>query len=356
MGGIGAQLRVLSEGLVKNGVEVDVYTTEPGRLSTRHEVLNGVKIRRYPALIYADAYFISPHLLWALRHTNADLVHAHGFHDFSTFTSVLAKKTNRARLVSTLNYHGQAHTVVRRTLFYPYKKIVGEYVISKTDLLVCPSEYEYHLIENHFGSKTPVVVIPPCIELFALHKDIPSKREVSSTKKILYVGRLESYKGVQYIIEAVWKLNREEDIELRILGGGPYESELRNLVNHLGLSKRVFFLGRKSSEERNYHYLSSDVVVLPSQRESFNLVAIEALACGTPVISTPVGEPWRLIREGLVTGISNPQDTDELKDAIRRTLSRKYDRNMLRQTILAKYSPEQTITKTMKVYSSLLAD
>lgn len=352
VGGISTHVRHLSEGLSKKGVEVVVYTTEPASLISTQDIIRGVRVKRFPSLAYKNSYFISPSLFQALQRAHADIIHAHGFHDFSALTAALAKRNNRVSVVATLYYHGSAHTFGRNILFYPYRKVFGKYVLSKSDLLICVSEYEKRLIESHLGPKTRTVIIPVCCGLDARYLDTRRWKD-SATKKILYAGRLEEYKGIQYLTEAFGKMNREIDAKLWIIGEGPYEKALRLLVKKLGLSDRVIFSRRLY--DLSQEYLSSDVVVLPSQRESFNIVAVEALAAGTPVITTPVGEPYTLIREGLVTGIKTPIDSDEIRDKIEMIISQGRKGNTLQQRyILERYSNERVIDETLDAYTNLL--
>ena len=106
-------------------------------------------------------------------------------------------------------------------------------------------------------------------------------------------------------------------------------------------------------------YLSSDVVVTPSSRESFNLVAIEALACGTPVITTPKGETSNLIREGFCTGISDPHDARSMREKSRVLLSTRLDKNAskdISKRMLERYSPGKIACRTISAYASVLAN
>lgn len=100
---------------------------------------------------------------------------------------------------------------------------------------------------------------------------------------ILFVGRLIPKKGVHTLIQACSLLPREVDYRLVIVGHGTFRPELENLARTLGIAERVQFVGFVQPEELPQWYLAADVFVLPSS-ETWGVVAIEALACGLPVI------------------------------------------------------------------------
>lgn len=108
----------------------------------------------------------------------------------------------------------------------------------------------------------------------------------------LTVGNLVELKGVDIAVEA---LARVPDTTLLIAGTGPEEHKLRRLVERLGLVARVRFLGAVSQAELCSYYNAADALVLASSREGMPNVVLEAMACGTPVVATPVGGVPELI-------------------------------------------------------------
>ncbi len=137
---------------------------------------------------------------------------------------------------------------------------------------------------------------------------------------VLFVGRLVPYKGVEFLIRAL------EDVKARlwIVGTGPLENSLKNLVREKGMADRVVFLGHVSDEDLVAYYHACDVFALPSitNQEMFGLVQLEAMACRKPVISTtvPTGVPW--VNQHGKTGYTvTPGNSAELAHAIQRLLS-----------------------------------
>jgi len=137
--------------------------------------------------------------------------------------------------------------------------------------------------------------------------------------RVLYVGRLVYYKGLEVLLQAMAQTGGG----LAIVGEGPLEGPLRQQITRLGLDDRVALLGRRSDAEVRALYQSCDVFVLPStaRTEAFGLVQVEAMLSGLPVISTdlPTGVPW--VNEDGVTGlVVPPGDAPALASALHRLL------------------------------------
>jgi len=110
---------------------------------------------------------------------------------------------------------------------------------------------------------------------------------------ILFIGRFDPLKGLNRLFEAVAQLKDLGRLRLMVIGGDengdPRSRHLRQMASDLGIDRRVDFIGRIDHEHLPAYYGAADAVVIPSYYESFGLVGLEALACGRPVVSTPVG-------------------------------------------------------------------
>ena len=132
---------------------------------------------------------------------------------------------------------------------------------------------------------------------------------------LLWVGRLAPIKGLDTLLDAVAQLRTtHEGVRLLIVGGDAdepsngHEASLRQRIERLGLHDAVRFIGPQPQSVLPLYYVASDVTVLPSYYESFGMVALEAMACGSPVIASRVGGLVTTIRDG-VTGFLVP-DSD----------------------------------------------
>lgn len=177
-------------------------------------------------------------------------------------------------------------------------------------------------------------VIPPGVDVSHFYP-IPSDEAKlyiglkPDDRMILFVGRIEPLKGVDTLIEAMACLRAKEaegkPVHLAIIGGDPSASpeemntemaRLQKLCGDLGLDQSVVFLGVRDQDKLPYYYSAAEVVVMPSHYESFGMVALEAMACGTPVIASEVGGLAYLVRDG-ETGFTIPdQEPDALCEKI----------------------------------------
>ena len=184
-----------------------------------------------------------------------------------------------------------------------------------------------------------VVVIPPGVDtshFYPIANDeakefagIPQEKRI-----ILFVGRIESLKGIETLLRAIAQLIEEgvfrnTPFGLLVIGGDAKLSaedtnaemvRLKEICESLGLGEIVTFLGKCAQDTLQYYYSAAEIVVVPSHYESFGLVALEAMACGTPVVASETGGLAFLIRDG-ETGFHVPAgDVGSLADRLARLL------------------------------------
>lgn len=167
-----------------------------------------------------------------------------------------------------------------------------------------------------------------------------------SKKIILFVGHLIKIKGVDYLIKAITKINAP-NIYLYIIGEGEKKEELLKQVKILNIEKRVFFIESAMPEELLFCYNAADVFCLPSLREGIPNVVLESLACGTPVITTDISDNATIIHSN--NGfLVNPKNSEELSEAIKKSLNKKWNRNIIR-TSIEKFSWNTNINNWLKI-------
>lgn len=165
---------------------------------------------------------------------------------------------------------------------------------------------------------------------------------------LLSVGSLRESKGHRDVIVAMAKIaSRYPDLKFYVLGEGEDRGKLEDQVRRLGLEERVFLVGNRNNEEIPLWFNAADVSVLASSREGWPNVVLESLACGTPVIGTPVGEIPELLSAGDL-GIVCQKETDALAAAIETALSRSWDRMALSQ--FAQRRPWSLVAKEEQLY------
>lgn len=193
---------------------------------------------------------------------------------------------------------------------------------SKTDAQYISALYDYPLEK--------VFILTPGVDL-NLFKPEEKKR---NNKNILFVGRIKPLKGIDVLLYSlkILKMN----VSLTIVGSGDKEiKRLKEIKKILKIKIPVNFVGKKTQAELPDYYNASDVVVMPSQYESFGIAALEAMACGVPVITTDVTGISTLFDEDhpLITSASNPV---LLAEKIENLLDNKKDYERLSKEVLEK--------------------
>jgi len=187
------------------------------------------------------------------------------------------------------------------------ERAVGERrIVGEVDRMVVWTEHERQALQRLYGADpTRVAIIPPGVdtERFRPLDMLESRRHlaVNGDRVVLYVGRLERLKGLDILFRALASLEDADDVRLMVVGGsdGSRElSRLRHLVNTLDIGGRVDFLGSVDQSRLPAYYSAADVCVLPSYYESFGLAALEAAACGRPVVASKVGGLPSVVRDG----------------------------------------------------------
>ena len=203
-------------------------------------------------------------------------------------------------------------------------RIEGEKrVLKRADRLTVATEAEKAQLQWLYkGDLQKMEVIPPGVDVSRFYP-IPKDEArhfiglSSEHRMVLFVGRIEPLKGVDTLIRAMSCLKFQSvahPIYLAIIGGEPDAdpdqmtaemARLQKLCDDLCIGQTVVFLGKRAQDTLAYYYSAAEVLVMPSFYESFGMVALEAMACGTPVIASQVGGLAFLVRDG-ETGFTVP--------------------------------------------------
>lgn len=305
-GGISVYVRNISERLAKKH-DVTVFATNPGNLP-RVEVVDGVKIERFKRFAPGRAYFFSWDMLLRLRKVDFDVVHGHGYQAFPLHFSTLAK---RRKFIASTHYHGVGHSVFRNSLMRVFRP-VGKRTLVTADKVVAVSEYEKSLLCGQFMLDPAKVVVIPCGVDFEEFENL--KRQKHGYRSVLYVGRLESYKGAQCLLEVFPRLSSDWNME--IVGKGPMKPFLEKRARELDMVHRVRFYQELPRNELTQKFVDADVFVLLSQYEAYSMTVAEAIVAGTPCIVAKGSALTEWIDGKNCFGIKYPINTDQLAQMI----------------------------------------
>jgi len=197
--------------------------------------------------------------------------------------------------------------------------------------IIAPTEKEKEELIRHYGVSPEKIGVIPCGVNWEQFKPVDkemAKRQLgfANDNIILFVGRIEPLKGIDQLLRAMTYLPNTKGLRLVIIGGdatSQYEMErLKRLSHELHIEGSVTFLGLIKHEQLPYFYSAADVCVLPSHYESFGLVALESLACGTPVVATDVGDLKSIICQGEMGYVVIDNTPHRLADKIALLLSK----------------------------------
>jgi D-inositol-3-phosphate glycosyltransferase len=210
--------------------------------------------------------------------------------------------------LTTFHTLGLLKNIIGNGLHEPDLRITAEKLVAQDCChIVVGSRREQHNLSRHYHVAKSKIGIAPCgvdLNLFRPFDRAYARRRLgldTGGEIVLYVGRFDPLKGISRIVEAMGLL-RQHAVRFVIAGGdgqaNPEVQKLQALAGRLSLDGAVRFAGRVDQQVLPLYYSAADMLAVPSLYESFGIVALEALACGTPVIATPVGAMDSIIKNG----------------------------------------------------------
>jgi len=189
----------------------------------------------------------------------------------------------------------------------PDHRIDGERLVAhEVDRVICASQGEKEMIGSLYGVPSQRITVVPCgvdTDVFRPLDKAAMRRKLGLGAKeqiVLFVGRIEPLKGIDVLLRAVSHLDGH--FRVLVIGGdgkdGARKSELAALAAELRIADKVTFLDAVPHESLPTYYNAADICVVPSYYESFGLVAVEAMACGVPVIASRVGGLKETVKDG----------------------------------------------------------
>jgi len=296
--------------LARRGHEVHVVTLwDPGL--PRIQYIEGFHIHRIniPSLKVGVSILFTPNLCILLKKIRPHIIHAQSI--FMGLPSLICKKLLKIPFVVM----GQGSDVYGS---WPFKSLISRLVLKNADAAIALTKDMKIQMRKIYDRE--IVIIPNGVETKAF--STITREEARRTlgintyeKIILYVGRLHPIKGVKYLVKAMSIIkNYENNVKLIIIGDGEQRNYLLQLVKELNLENHIIFTGKIPHHEIPIYLKAADVFILPSLREGFSLVTLEAMAAGLPVIATRVGIVPEIIKDGENGFIVEPMNSYQIAE------------------------------------------
>ena len=335
-GGLNVYVAEVARRLGERGLKVDVFTrTESSATPDIVELNEYTRVINVPAGPPEPvAKEVLPQLVHAFGSqleaamAGYDLIHSHYW--LSGMVGAQLRKRHGIPLVHTMHTMARVKNAARGNghLVEPDDRERGEAaIVAAAEALTANTSDESEELQRHYGARSEqIVIVPPGVDLHTFHPcDQPKSRAQfgipEDAQVILFVGRIQPLKAPDTLIKAVAELARREPrrrnrLRLMIIGSpsGPdaaWSLTLPPLAAQLGVPDLVEFRPHSERGELFRWYCASDVVGVPSFNESFGLVALEAQACGRPVVATDVSGLRHAVGDqqtGLLVAGREPED------------------------------------------------
>jgi D-inositol-3-phosphate glycosyltransferase len=340
-GGMSVYIRELARELGQQGHFVDIYTRVHDPNDPRiEELVEGVRLIHLKAgkeakIQKTDVYFTLPEFtfnlenFWEDNGLRYDIVFSHYW--MSALVGKYLQEKWQIPYVTMYHTLGAVKNAIGIGEGEPALRIVSERdTVRDCQRIIVATEKEKQDLIRHYGAFPEKIGVVPCGVNMALFKPMDKiaarqKLGLTDEKILLFVGRIDPLKGIDQLLKTMPRLKNSDGIRLIVVGGDENSrAELEGLEKlsvELNIQDSVTFQGLVKQDQLPYYYNAADVCVVPSYYESFGLVALESLACGTPVIAADVGDLRNIIRQGETGYVVADNSPEKLAASIQAILS-----------------------------------
>lgn len=316
-GGSGVVATELGKGLAKKGHQVHFITyTQPARLDFFNENIfyHEVNIASYPLFQYPPyESALAGKMVDVVKYEKLDLLHVHYAipHATSAFLAKQILKCHGINIPVITTLHGTDITIVGKDASLAP---VVTFSINESDGVTTVSEDLRKDTYEAFEINKEIVVIPNFVDLERFKKQPKEhfKRIIcpNDEKLLVHTSNFRKVKRIEDIIQVFAKLKKQIPSKLLLVGDGPERGPMEQLSRDMNLGEDVRFVGKLDAIEEVLSV--ADLFLMPSEKESFGLAALEAMACEVPVISSNTGGLPELNVQGVTGFLSNVGDVDDM--------------------------------------------
>jgi D-inositol-3-phosphate glycosyltransferase len=317
-GGMSVYVRELARELGKRGHWVDIYTRLNGtgqkqiaplyekvRLIHLRAGKNG-KMNKLALYAHLDDFFKELERFKTHESLHYDLVHSHYW-----LSGRVGKWAQESWAVPHVFMFHTVSAVKNNTEGSEkepeFRTAIEKHLARECDRILVATDREREHLIQHYGASQQMIGVVPCgvnLDLFSPGDKKKARQELGFAQDesiVLFVGRFAPLKGIDRLMKAMRHLQHHQRLRLIIVGGDgrdtPEFQDLQKLAWNLGIQEGVTFVGRIEQANLPPYYRAADVLAVPSYYESFGLVALEALASGTPVVATKVGAMESILKD-----------------------------------------------------------
>ncbi len=356
VGGIETVAIAITEA-VRHRADMKILVCSGGKDNKSEVNADGVYIYRAktPFKVYSTPISFDYLRAFAKMSKDVDLIQLHAPFPLSDLALLLSRKSRKTK--KALWYH--CDVIKQKKMMFFYRPLL-KWMLKKVDRIYVASRSIAEQSEYLGKHMDKVEVIPFGIstERYDRAEKFPILTDALTDKKnvkILFVGRLVYYKGVEVLIDAMAKTS---GAELFVIGGGELDQSLKKRTDELGITDKIHFMGRIADRELFAAFADCDFFVLPSvnRAECFGLVQLEAMVYGKPVINTNLPTAVPEVSLHGETGLTvEPEDVDGLADAINRLTADKELRQIYGENARKRCEEYFSLTKMQeKLYQSYL--
>lgn len=317
-GGSGVVATELGLELARRGHEIHFITySQPVRLALLNPNIHyhEVHVPEYPLFHYQPYELaLSSKLVDMVKLHKIELLHVHYAipHAYAGYMAKKMLEDEGIRIPMVTTLHGTDITLVGN---HPFYKPAVCFSINKSDVVTSVSESLRDETYRLFDIKKEIVVIPNFIEIDKnrIDENSPCHRSLMATKEekiITHISNFRKVKRIPDVVRIFNEIQKEIPSKLMMVGDGPEKEVAEKLCEDLGITDKVIFFGNSSEIDKILCY--SDLFLLPSETESFGLAALEAMACGVPIISSNSGGLPEVNKDGYSGYLSDVGNVQEM--------------------------------------------